>query len=245
MGAFSRDEALASYATIHGMAIPLVLWPAAILTSFAGLLVPEVAESRSAEQYGHITRAMKKAITGALLFSAAAAAVIASSADALGMLIYRSEEVGRYLKLLAPLIPVMYLDSVVDAFLKGLGKQVYCMGVNIADAALAVLLVRLLLPRMGAIGYLPVIYITEIFNFLLSAGRLFALVKPPAEIGKSLLLCPLAALGIYLLQRRIFPPPDGLPALLATSLFVISGYLSVLLLSEAIDKKRRKPGLGG
>ena len=70
--------------------------------------------------------------------------------------------------MIAPLVPVMYLDSVTDAMLKGLGEQVYSMNVNIVDALLSVICVILLLPRFGIIGYVITIYLTEIVNASLS-----------------------------------------------------------------------------
>ena len=43
----SRAQALASYGTLHSMAIPVILYPAAISSAFAGLLVTEMAERSS------------------------------------------------------------------------------------------------------------------------------------------------------------------------------------------------------
>ena len=76
--------------------------------------------------------------------------------------------------MLAPLIPVMYLDTAVDSLLKGLGEQVYTMWVNIADASLSVILVALLLPKMGINGYIITVYFTEIINATLSITRLLS-----------------------------------------------------------------------
>ena len=45
----------------------------------------------------------------------------------------------------------MYVDMVVDGCLKGLGQQVWSMGINILDAALGVVLVYTLLP-IGALA---------------------------------------------------------------------------------------------
>ena len=66
----------------------------------------------------------------------------------------------------------MYLDTVVDGCLKGLGRQVWSMAVNILDAALGVILVYTLLP-IGALGaYVGIIYFNELMNLALSAAGL-------------------------------------------------------------------------
>ena len=60
--------------------------------------------------------------------------------------------------------------------LKGLGEQIYSMRVNIADAAMSVALVAILLPRFGIAGYVIVLYICEAFNAVCSLGRLMHIV---------------------------------------------------------------------
>ena len=47
-GGESSSEAYAHYGTLHGMALPVVTYPMAPLSSFSGLLVPEFAEDLSA-----------------------------------------------------------------------------------------------------------------------------------------------------------------------------------------------------
>ena len=77
------------------------------------------------------------------------------------------------MRMLAPLVPVMYLDGATDAILKGLNLQVYSMGVNIVDSSLSVALVLLLVPRMGIMGYMVTVYAAETLNMSLSVGRLY------------------------------------------------------------------------
>ena len=106
--------------------------------------------------------------------------------------IYSSTEAAEYLKALAPLMPVMFLDTVTDSILKGLGKQVYTMCVNIADAAISVLFVWLLVPRIGVYGYIFVIFISECVNTVFSIGKLMATVDFKIRI-KKVVLSPLVS----------------------------------------------------
>ena len=66
----------------------------------------------------------------------------------------------------------MYVDMVVDGCLKGLGQQVWSMGINILDAGLGVLLVYTLLPVGALEAYIGIIYFNELLNLILSAARL-------------------------------------------------------------------------
>ena len=90
----------------------------------------------------------------------------------MGQSIYSSAEAGKYICAFAPLVPVMYLDTAVDSVLKGIGKQLYCMKVNILDSSLSLILVLILVPKFGPVGYIVCVYIAELVNAALSIGKM-------------------------------------------------------------------------
>jgi stage V sporulation protein B len=192
------------------MALPVVLFPSAFISSFSGLLVPEVAESVARGDHDRVARLAFRTVTPALIFSFGVAGVMGCFGRELGVAVYGSAEAGEYIRLLAPLIPIMYVDSTVDAFLKGMGEQVYSMNVNIIDAGASVLLVWLLLPRMGLAGYVVAIYVTETLNTTLSLCRMLRMSRMPVRLWKQVsgpLLCAVGAatvcrLGGILLQAH-------------------------------------------
>lgn len=239
MGGLGRGDALAAYAALHGMALPILLFPTAILSSFSGLLVPECAEMEGAGDHGRLGRVASRAVSGAFLFATFAALLLFLGADGLGTALYGNEEVGRYVRMLAPLVPVMYLDSVVDAHLKGLGYQVYSMGVNIADAAISVVAVLLLLPLLGADGYALVIYITELFNFAFSLGKLRRVVR--FSLPRGALASPLlAALLSLAFTSFLLPVRAGLPSLFARMTVGGALFLLTLLFLRGEGKEKRE-----
>ena len=177
----SGSEALSSYGILHGMVIPLVLFPSSILGSFSSLLVPEIASLYEKRELERIRSIVERVFYFTLLFSFGVSGILISYSSQIGFCFYQSQEAGKYILLLSPLIPLMYLDGSVDAMLKGLGEQLYTMKINIIDSALSVLLIWLLLPRLGINGYIVVIFITELFNTALSILRLICKLelKPP------------------------------------------------------------------
>lgn len=80
---------------------------------------------------------------------------------------------GWYIKIMAPLITLIYLDNVIDNILKGLGKQVSVMCCNILDLVISVSFIYYLLPVFGSVGYIIVLYISEILNYSISVITLF------------------------------------------------------------------------
>ncbi|MBQ7953745.1 MAG: polysaccharide biosynthesis C-terminal domain-containing protein, partial [Clostridia bacterium] len=67
---------------------------------------------------------------------------------------------------------IMYLDFVTDSILKGLNQQVGVVKINIIDTIMCIILIYLILPAYSTIGYIFVIFISEITNGILSVGML-------------------------------------------------------------------------
>ena len=231
-----RGEALASYGRLHGMALPLLLFPTAISSAFSSLLVPEMAESRARGEEGRIRSIAERAVGFTLFFSFLAAGVLGACSRVLGLLLYGSAEAGAFIRLLSPVAVIMYLDTTVDSMLKGLGHQVFSMGVNIADSLLSILLVCLLLPRFGAVGYVYVIFLAEILNFSLSITRLHTAIGFRFSVYRYALAPFLAAVGSTSLGR-LLPAAAGIPGLVLHMLAVILLYLLLLTALGAISRK--------
>ena len=168
----SAASALSTYGIIQGMVMPVLAFPAAFLGTVSGLLVPEIAESHALGQKRKLFSIMQRVLHFTLLFSFFTAALLLVYGGDLSRLLYRSKDAERYIRLLAPLIPLMYLDTTVDGMLKGMGLQTASMRINILDAAISLLLVWQLIPRVGVIGYLFTIYVSETLNFILSFQQL-------------------------------------------------------------------------
>lgn len=169
------------------VALPVVLFPSCLLYALADLLVPELTTAQVSGRCGDIRRLVRALLYRCLLFACGTAVLLLAFSGPLGQLIYHSDDAGRYIRLLAPLVPVMYLDTVTDGCLRGLGQQTRCMAINVLDATLGVVLVWVLLPRFGLAGYIFILYFNECVNFTLSFTLLLRTVrrictdeKPPA-----------------------------------------------------------------
>lgn len=237
----SWESALTSYGVLHSMVLPVVLFPSAFISSFSGLLVPEVAESWARGDRARVARLAGKIITPALTFSFGVAGIMACFGYELGEAVYGSREAGMYIRILAPLIPIMYVDSSVDAFLKGMGEQVYSMNVNIIDAAASVLLVWLLLPRMGLWGYVVAIYVTETLNTTLSLCRMLRMSAMPVSLWKQVfgpLLCIIGATTLCRLGGILLHTPIGGTGDLILHITVCTAvYLVFLTLTSVFSRK--------
>lgn len=172
LSGLSAEAALSGYGMIHGMALPVVLFPACLLISLAELVVPELSHSQARGEIKRIHYIIHQCRRGTAIYAAVTAIMILILSDLIADQIFHTPECAKAIRSLAPLIPVMNLDTVTDGCLRGLGQQTRVMAINILDAAFGVLFVLLLLPGNGVKGYIQMIWITEIANFILSSYAL-------------------------------------------------------------------------
>lgn len=173
----SNEAALRGYGIVHGMVFPVLMLPTCLLYSLADLLVPELSESYAKGETRHVNYIIERVIHVSLLFIVFVMAVFFFFSNELGQNVYEQIDISYYLRIFAPLIIVMYIDIVIDGILKGLGQQFSCMVINVIDSGVSVLLILLLVPKFGVMGYVMVIMIGEVLNFALSLGRLFKVVE--------------------------------------------------------------------
>ncbi|MBQ8404944.1 MAG: polysaccharide biosynthesis protein [Clostridia bacterium] len=240
----NQAEALASYGTVHGMVLPLVLFPSAVSSTFASLIIPELSELAAKYERRdtkHIKYIVCRAITFCLIFGMACAGAFIVFAKPLGMLVYKSEEAAKYIGVFAVLVPLMYLDTVVDGMLKGLGEQLASMKYNIIDAAISVFLVYTLLPRMGINGYIVCVFITELVNDVLSLSRLISVTGVKIPVYRTVIAPLISVIGAgaaaHLVMRAL---PFAFHHLAVETvcgiLILLVFYINFLVIFRAISK---------
>ena len=239
-----RDMSLAAYGTVHSIVFPLVLFPSAISSSFAGLLVPEISESAASNDTERIERIILRVLKTVLIYSIGVAGIMMCLAGEFGEVLLENNDSVKYLLFVSPLIPVMYLDTSVDSILKGLGHQFYCMIINIVDASLSVILVWILLPKYGIMGYIITIYFTELINAALSIAKLLCITKVKFKIIECVIK-PLLSIIISTAIVRLFLSRLDLFAqnkldMTFHIILIAILYFIILLLSRAISAKKIK-----
>ncbi len=238
----SKEYSLAIYGVLGSMALPVVLFPAAMLSAFSALLIPELSECNVMGQKREIRYICERGFQVSSAFSIGVAGIMLCFANELGTAIYSNIDAAKYIGILAPLIPIMYMDTATDAMLKGLGEQVYSMNVNIADALVSVVLVWLLVPQIGIVGYVVTIYVCEIMNSALSITRLLNITNMKVNIYKWIfkpLLCIIGAASFASIVIKSMGI-DSCCTLIFLTVIKITlcavFYIILLFLTSAVDK---------
>ena len=95
--------------------MPMLYFPSSLLSSFASLLIPKIAKEREQNHRQAVAHITGKAVRLALAFGMFFSGVFLLFGDSWGMAFYHSGDAGAYLRVLAPLAPLVYLDVVVDS----------------------------------------------------------------------------------------------------------------------------------
>ncbi len=236
----SRDAALAQFGTLKGMVMPLIFFPSSFLNAVSALLIPELSE---AKVLGN-DRALRRTVTLTMQVTLQSSFMIAGLfyllAAPLGNAIYNSTEVGFMLRVLAPLTPVMYLESVVVGMLKGLNQQTPMLLYSIMDSVSRILLIPTLLSRHGMYGMFILMILSNFLTCTLNTLRLLRICKLKPPLYKWL-FCPALAtiactLFVDLLHR--LPAMHGIDdiscCVLLGGIFCM-GYFSLLWLFGGIN----------
>lgn len=160
----SCTESLSQYGIINGMVMPIILFPSTFITSFSSLLVPEFSYYNARKENKNMSYVTSKVFKFTFIFSICIVGIFFCFSDELSLFIYNNISISKYIKILCPLIILIYVDNVVDSILKGIDKQVGVMVTNIFDLLISISFIYFLLPIYGIFGYLCVLFISELFN---------------------------------------------------------------------------------
>ena len=181
------EDPLAAFGTVCGMVFPVLMFPAAILYGLAELLIPELARCAAAGSNRRIRYLVKRSLRVAMLYGCLFCGLEYLLSQELCMSLYGNQEAGRYLRLYSLLIPMLYCDAITDAMTKGLGQQKACVRYNIITSSMDVVLLFLLLPKYGMMGYFFSFLVTHLLNFVLSLRRLLKIVGNVLSSGVPIL----------------------------------------------------------
>ena len=231
----NRAQSLVAYGTLQSMVMPLVLFPSAIIHSFSGLLVPELAELKIQNNRREIKYVSERVCHLALAFAIGVSGIMIYFSQELGEGIYISSDAGRYIRLVAHIVPIMYLDTTVDNMLKGLGEHIYTMAINITDTLCSLAMVWILIPKMGIYGYITLIIVSEIFNSSASIWKLIKVTKMRFKVIKWFAMPVFSIfLSTFLLGiLRSFIHISTLFAIILTTIL----YFLLLRLTNAVNKE--------
>lgn len=174
---FSNAEALATYGVLNGMALPCILFPSAITTSAAAMLMPTVAEIQAIGDRHKIIAITKKSCGLCFLLGLFCCLVFLITGRWMGIKLFKNESAGNFILTLAWICPFLYTNTAFQGVINGLGKTRLTLFINIIGLTIRISSVYLFIPKFGIKGYLWGLLASQLIISIISAAIIGLLYK--------------------------------------------------------------------
>ena len=243
MSGLSDAESFSVYGILTGMALPFILFPSAITNSIAVLLLPSVAKDQAEGRTESISGSVSMALRYSLYMGILCIGIFVLFGCPLGNSVFKEEQAGHCMQILAWLCPFLYLAATMGSILNGLGCTRTTFLQSVAAMLLRLVFVVAGIPLFGIYGHLCGMLISEIF---LALAHLWSLKRriPFTWNARDMIVKPafflFLATGIHYFIAGFLPTPSGtMPLFLKTSgqILLLSSCYGVLLLYAHILRK--------
>ena len=174
-GGLSHSASVQSLGILRGMAIPLLVLPLTLLGSVMSLLVPEISRAGVCGKRLLKHRAILIYKYGIFL-GLIVGFIFFVFGGKISTAFYGTDEPSLLVTYLAPLCPVMFIDSLSCSILNGLGKQPRMLVFTLLDFTLRLSLIYFTLPAGGTAAYAVMTVISNLFTCTLSFMSVWFLV---------------------------------------------------------------------
>ena len=169
----NAPEALSLYGILTGMTMPLIFFPSTITNSVSVMLMPDVARKQASGNRSSIAATISQTIRFCMILGIFSLGIFFFYGNSMGILLFRSQEAGNFLRTLAFLCPFLYLDSTLSSILTGLGKTKAVFVQNISGLGIRIAFVWFAVPSQGIKGYLSGLLASEILTTFLRLTSLY------------------------------------------------------------------------
>ena len=233
----SGGNALSTFGSLTGMAMPLIQLPSAILMAISVTLVPALSEAQATNNK-HLTAALiEKAITYTAVIGFGFAAIFAAFPQEICYIIYNEKELGNMLSRLCVICPFMYMQITISGILNGLGSHSFIFRQNLISSAINLFFIYLFMPYWGTDAFIVGITLSLMVTSSMGIREITKKSHIPFSPYKNILLPGICAVSAYIVLQ--FMPKNAtfslsVMVLSAVLLFLI--YLVLLFLTGALSK---------
>ena len=160
----SAGQALGSFGVFEAIVIPALFFPSVILCSVSGIILSESARAAASGDKRRIKSLASRVTEYTLIYAVFSSAVLMRFGAEIGELLGGGEEAGRLITVIAPVVPFIYMEIVLEAMIKGMGQQSFSSLNYLAEYAVRIAVVLIFVPRFGLYGIVASYYTSNVFG---------------------------------------------------------------------------------
>lgn len=145
---YSSNYIINEYGVIEGYVIPLLMLPSFFTTAISNALLPSIAKNYSDNNINYVSNKLKQSIIISLLIGIPTVLILLLFPNIFLKLIYNTTHGSKYIRFIAPLFIIYYLQAPFSSLLQSINKSTNMM-INFF---------------IGIIFKLSIIFITSFFN---------------------------------------------------------------------------------
>lgn len=170
----SQEQAFALFGVFEAIVIPAVFFPSVIPCSLSGIVVTETARASASGNSKKIRRMTAQLIQYTLIYAGISGLLLYIFGSQLGEMLGGGETAGKMISAIAPVVPFIYLEIVLEALIKGLGLQGFSSLNYLTEYIIRISAVLIFVPRMDFTGIIISYYASNIFG---NVSRLVKVVR--------------------------------------------------------------------
>lgn len=200
----TAEAALAQFGIFEAVVIPVLFFPTAVLCVLAGILIPEAARAWAGEKKERLRYLAKRSIKFTMYFSLFVSAALLMFGKNIAIILNEEALAGTMLRLLAPVVPFIYLEIILEAIIKGTGKQQFSMLNYLAEYAVRISVVLIFIPLIGFYGIVASYYASNVFGNCMRFVKVCKITGLSPE-WKEILIYPLiSAAAAFYIPHTVF-----------------------------------------
>lgn len=233
------STALSMIGKFNGMASNITFFPMIIIFSISTVLVPDLSQNISKNDYYAAEQRICQVIKIAFLLGISTFAICASIPDSLGLLFFNRNDIGSYIRFLSFIAPLAYTSSTTYGILNGISKQGILLRNSLIASTLELVLLYIFtgIPSINIYGYGITLIITSLTILFLNLKEIRKSFYISFKLS-NLLSCLLPGILIYFVIKIINIAVQNVNFILKTTLIIIFGFAMFFLMIVITNKEK-------
>lgn len=170
----TQEQAFAFFGVFEAIVIPAIFFPSVIPCSLSGIVVTETARASASKNTDKIRRMTARLIQYTIIYASVSAVLLFVFGNQIGTLLGEGETAGKLISAIAPVVPFIYLEIVLEALIKGLGLQGFSSINYLAEYVIRISIVLIFVPQYGFLGIIISYYASNVFG---NTARLIKVIR--------------------------------------------------------------------
>ena len=238
----STDEALAQFGEFEAIIIPTLFFPSVVQCCQSALLVPTLSRARAEQRESDIRMQTQRMLEQTVRYALCTVLILSQLGAQIGEMLGGNRFTGQILQQMAPIVPFIYLEIILEGILRGLGRQNFSSVNYLAEYIVRISVLLICVPLFGFYG-IVLSYVA--CNLSGNAVRLYFVLRVTGlrPVWKRILLFPMTALFISLLIPKLAARLTSGSGLCAIPAAILSAavYWGIVYLLSSPSGSCRKP----